>query len=71
MMRLLKKLADAFRSGREPTAEERSSWRPGAPAPGPAAEQPKRFSTLLPGAARESDVVEGAEEKPADRGSSS
>ena len=67
MMRILKKIADAFRSGREQTAEERHSWRPGAPAP----EQPKRFSTLLPGAARESDVMEGAEEKPADHGGSS
>jgi hypothetical protein len=71
MMRILKKIADAFRSGREQTAEARHSWRPGAPAAEPAAEQPKRFSTLLPGAARESDVLEGAEEKPADRGSSS
>ena len=66
MMRILKKLANAFRSGREQTAEERPSWRPGAPAPEPAAEQPKRFSTLLPGAARESDVMHGAEEKPKD-----
>ena len=61
MMRLLKRLASVFRSDQEQVAEERPSWRPGSPKP---LAEPKRFSTIKPGATPDSDAAELSEEKP-------
>ena len=66
MMRMLKRLAGVFRSGPVQAAEDRPSWRPGTPGQVPEAQQPKRFSTLLPGGTHESDLAGGAQNETED-----